>query len=389
MALHHSPRIITDNLVFYHDANNTQKSWKGIPTTNLVDPSWASWSIDGSGQGSIGTRTITSTYECTITDSNANTRQSIYITSGISASTTYTFSVQYKKIWGTPSLRFQIQAYNGGSYISTMSFATTAELGITDVYGWQTAKITLTTPASTTRILWFMQDGNDYTTYSHAFSLANVQCEQQSYATPFVAGTRSNTQSIINLVNSASAITANSLTYASDNTYSFDGSTNYITAGALPGSFAQFTVSLWFYSTSVSNYKNPIDCNFSFEQYSGVTTPVWMLSGSTTNNSLYTAFSAASGQISANTWYNSVMVRDVSGAISTYMNGVQIVNQQSAPYGFVGVFNNVVIGKGFHLDSAANRSFAGKIPVVQIYNRGLSATEVEQNFNALRGRYGI
>jgi hypothetical protein len=25
----------------------------------------------------------------------------------------------------------------------------------------------------------------------------------------------------------------------------------------------------------------------------------------------------------------------------------------------------------------------------QVYNRALSATEVQQNFNALRGRYGI
>jgi hypothetical protein len=31
----------------------------------------------------------------------------------------------------------------------------------------------------------------------------------------------------------------------------------------------------------------------------------------------------------------------------------------------------------------------GKISSVEIYNRALSASEVEQNFNALRGRYGV
>jgi len=31
----------------------------------------------------------------------------------------------------------------------------------------------------------------------------------------------------------------------------------------------------------------------------------------------------------------------------------------------------------------------GNISVVQVYNRALSAAEVSQNFNALRGRYGI
>ena len=33
--------------------------------------------------------------------------------------------------------------------------------------------------------------------------------------------------------------------------------------------------------------------------------------------------------------------------------------------------------------------FNGNISQIQIYNRALSATEILQNFNALRGRYGV
>jgi hypothetical protein len=36
MALVHSPSIVTSGLVFYYDMNNTQKSWKGAPATNLI-----------------------------------------------------------------------------------------------------------------------------------------------------------------------------------------------------------------------------------------------------------------------------------------------------------------------------------------------------------------
>ncbi len=36
-----------------------------------------------------------------------------------------------------------------------------------------------------------------------------------------------------------------------------------------------------------------------------------------------------------------------------------------------------------------NRYFGGKIPFVNMYNRALTAPEIQQNFNALRGRYGI
>jgi hypothetical protein len=33
--------------------------------------------------------------------------------------------------------------------------------------------------------------------------------------------------------------------------------------------------------------------------------------------------------------------------------------------------------------------FNGKVPMVRVYNRALTASEIQQNFNALRGRFGI
>lgn len=381
-----------------YDMTNTGRSWKGAPTTNLVDPNWASWSVDGSGQGSTGTRTITGPFACTISDTAANTRQSIYISSGISANTTYTFSVQYQKITGAPTLRFQIQAYNGATYLSTMSFATTVQLGISDIDGWQTAKITLTTPASCNNILWFMQDGDDYTTYTHSFMLANVQCEQQSFATPFCYPSRSNTQAVVDATGQ-STITATSLTYNSDNTFSFDGSTNYMGPGALPGSYSQFTVSVWIYPTAVLNYRNPIDCNFNYNATTGNIGPrlemnsagnlVWAMSGNTGSNSIYDGYTVISSGMTANTWYHVVITRDGSSLVSTYLNGSVVTNQASNPNGFVNVFNNVVFGKGFHLDSASTRSFGGNMPLVQIYNTALSSAQITQLFNAYRGRYGL
>lgn len=398
MSVAAGTNIPTSGLSFEYDMTNTSRSWLGAPTTNLVDPNWASWSIDGSGQGAIGTRTITGPFACTITDSASNTRQNIYISTGISASTTYTFSVQYQRLYGTPTLRFQIQAYNGGTYLSTMSFATTAQLGITDTDGWQTAKITLTTPANCNRILWFMQDGDDYTTYTHGFNLANVQCEQQSFATPFCYPARSTTQALLDATR-LTTITATSLTYASDNTFSFDGSTNYMGPGALAGSYSQFTVSVWFYSTSVSNYRNPIDCNFNVYPSSGNIGPrleqnsagnlVWTLSGNTGNNGIADNFTVQSSGLLANTWYHAVITRDGSSLISTYLNGAVVTNQASNPNGFVNAFGNVVIGKGFHLGSASERSFTGKIPLVQIYNTALNSAQITQLFNAYRGRYSI
>ena len=41
------------------------------------------------------------------------------------------------------------------------------------------------------------------------------------------------------------------------------------------------------------------------------------------------------------------------------------------------------------LDDAAARYFNGNIATAQLYNIALSAAEITQNFNALRGRYGV
>jgi hypothetical protein len=368
--------------------SNTQKSWKGAPTTNLVDPSWAAWSIDGSGQGSIGTRTITDTYECTIVDSTANTRQNIYITSGISASTVYTFSVQYKKLYGTPTLRFQIQAYNGGTYLSTMSFATTAQLGITDIGDWQTAQITLTTPASTNRILWFMQDGDDYTTYTHSFSLKNVQCEQRSFATPFVAGTRSTAQALLDLTNK-NTITASSLTYASSNTFSFSGS-NYLTLPASVGAFGtgNFTINCWWKSSGTqSNYVAIMEQGFTGSPSNGA----WAFK--ITHNTSIINFTYYNGGIVDNlssfnindgAWHNYVAVRSGTN-LTLYVDSVsQYSLTLPGSYSF-GEGSSVFVGYNPRDGTYIN----GSLPILSVYNRALPAAEIQQNFNALRTRYGI
>jgi hypothetical protein len=48
--------------------------------------------------------------------------------------------------------------------------------------------------------------------------------------------------------------------------------------------------------------------------------------------------------------------------------------------------NPFTLGNGYDYNSEA---LIGNIAVSLIYNKGLSASEIQQNFNALRGRYGI
>lgn len=95
--------------------------------------------------------------------------------------------------------------------------------------------------------------------------------------------------------------------------------------------------------------------------------------------------------LSQNTWYQGVFTTSYSAPNTTmkiYVNGVE-----SASQAYSGTQNNFgygfMIGDGNNGANASWYPFKGRIGNVKVYNRTLSATEILQNFNAMRGRYGI
>ncbi len=388
MAHHRGPKTLTQDLVFHYDTGN-EKSLVGEPTTNLVDARWeAAWSIDGSGQGSIGTRTMIDEYHCRIVDVNSNTRQSEWVY-GLSPNTTYTFSVRFKKISGAPTLRYQIQPYNGGSYI-TSYFPTTAQIGLTDIDGWQTASYTITTPANTDRVLWFMQDGDDYTTYNHTFELKGVQVEQKSHFTPFTSGTRSNTQSLIDLSRNRT-ISVSGVSFDSNAMMVFDGTDDAIPITTPPNfsGSGSWTMNTWFKingapsSTTYMNVivdmdptggsANMICVNWSDMRLQYRSRPV---GGS------YTDINGS--VLSQGVWYNATVVRYGTNETKLFLNGTQDGGTYSGnlPAGNQSFFN---IGRWTDGTVYANAS----IPIVSIYNRALTSDEVYRNYMSLKSRFGL
>jgi hypothetical protein len=87
--------------------------------------------------------------------------------------------------------------------------------------------------------------------------------------------------------------------------------------------------------------------------------------------------------ISNNTWTNFVSVWQYSTSnIYQYANNVQTIGNPTI--GSLGTGTSLVIGQ----ESTA-RQFSGGIAIVRVYGRALSSTEVTQNFNAMRGRFGV
>ena len=89
--------------------------------------------------------------------------------------------------------------------------------------------------------------------------------------------------------------------------------------------------------------------------------------------------------ISLNTWYHVALVRS-SSVFSTYLNTVPSTQTGTSSTNLTSVLDTLI---GYY-SLASGYSIKGRVAVYRVYNnRALSATEVSQNFNALRSRYGI
>jgi prepilin-type N-terminal cleavage/methylation domain-containing protein len=94
--------------------------------------------------------------------------------------------------------------------------------------------------------------------------------------------------------------------------------------------------------------------------------------------------------ISANTWYNFVVTLDGTTP-KMYLNGVELIatilsgktNTTSKSI----TVNQAFVGR--RGDANGEDLFGGNIASVKDYNRALTPEEVQQNFNATRGRFGI
>ena len=104
-----------------------------------------------------------------------------------------------------------------------------------------------------------------------------------------------------------------------------------------------------------------------------------------TSTTLYVFFGGVSCNVmsyagmTTNTWYQAVYTRTTTPSISNilYINGIsRSTNTTSNP--------NAPAGS-----TLISSAFNGNISIARIYNRALTATEVLQNYNATKGRYGL
>jgi hypothetical protein len=377
--MYFSPKTSTDGLVFHYDTGNTVRSYLGEPTTNLVtNGNFSNGKTGWSFTGTANSATSVGTYQGKVAlfanglryynETPGYFYQSISVTQGV----TYTVSFKYYLLSGT--LIFDPDgAYNGGG-------------GLTSTGQWVTYSATFVA-SSTSLTLNFYGDSGVYAYYY----ITDIQVEQKSHATPFVNGTRSVTQGLKDLAG-RSTIDLSNVSFDSNAQMTFDGSDDHILTSeniALNGSqtFEVITtISGGPQSPAgiISNHDYANTSNFGLNHISGnrIGISIGYTDNSREYDSKYTTYTATVG-----TPFHLVMTFDQSSnTVKLYINGVldstfvltKTVKFTSRP---------VVLGRW---DYQYNYYyFNGKIPVAKAYNRALSAADVTQNFNAVRGRYGI
>jgi hypothetical protein len=178
-------------------------------------------------------------------------------------------------------------------------------------------------------------------------------------------------------------------TYSSTNggNLVFSG-TNYATAATANSLFnfgtGDFSMFMWFKSSYKSNYLTIASLD-NASSGNGI-----VFYGNPSNGVFRTwvANSALNGNIDICTGiWTQIGITRLSGLVTQYINGLNTSTFTAA--GSLLTNQTLALGSNVSTGPGSYGGFPGSISTVNIYNRALSAAEVLQNYNALRGRYAL
>jgi len=162
---------------------------------------------------------------------------------------------------------------------------------------------------------------------------------------------------------------ANTLTFSDTSEYSFDFFIK-MRAGWFAGSIFNMLTGLFAGTPFVAiRPSTGIIWNIWWRQASGV----YVVGANVTNIDL------------ANTWVHISLVINSSRVVSAYLNGTLLQTFTLA----TSAFQINRIASAYNASDGNYYTLQGAIATSKIYNRALSSSEVLNNFNALRGRFGI
>ena len=398
------PNTAESGLVFAYDTGNIITSYIGEPTTNIAYAtnnnlnSGGNWWVNGGANifddndTSIPKPSIPNVdtsnlriFSSLVTAGGSNQQLGSSIIT-ISPSTTYSFSIWYYFTGNSMVIYPYIRTAVNNDAIGVFSYNGNTDGTTWPKNQWILLKATGTTQANETGIYMSSYTGTAVGDKVYYFG---YQVEQKGHCTPLVLGTRSATQGLLNL-GGTDTINITNASFNNNAQLIFDGTNDYVyltsfnptfTTGITMECVAKWTANpggSWqrmFDFGNGSNADNLIFCRYSngdqlfFGIYNG--------SGNSYNTT-------GTGAILFGQYAHYVAVADGTD-FKVYVNGQLIFSGANSTIPVTTSRTNNYIGKSNWADSY----FDGEIPVAKMYTKALTAAEVQQNYQALRYRFGI
>jgi hypothetical protein len=383
------PNIINDSsIVFNYDIGDLPNSYRGEPTTNLVS--------DPDGNANVITTDVP---VGTNVMGFARYGDGYYVnprgTTNTSATgNTFTYSV-YMRSQSSPASTYLMYVFTGTGPDGGWYYFGDGSL-TSDWRRYTYTRSDMTGTVSTVTVYRYNQQG--------IIDIAAPQIEIKPIATQFTKGTRSSTQGLLDISGRGNAITLANMTYGANNAISFDGTDDYLglssniqsgfTAAtyeffcrpaSLPGSGNYFQLYIQETSTWIALYNVGFGAFFGIDLNNG--------SGWFDNNGGSNTGARTNDPLVANTWYHVVFSWE-SGVVRCYLNGA-LQSTVSTAQAANGRQNVMSLGSGTtHRNigsrySGGGNNWVGNIPIVKFYDRGLTATEVLNNYTELRRRFDV
>ena len=379
-----------ENLVFGFDLSDTLNSYVGEPTENLTidTPSQSGWQGTYSVVDSSTKTFLITTQQNTASIGSAWRTFYWSVSSYIGSYITISADVEFISQTNCTFRDITIGQGNTGQYPTHITGSDALDKVVNSNKPVDKTRMTWSGVINATGLVGFTYWINNVTVdgANSVLKISNVQIESKPHDTPFVNGTRSATEGLVDLTGN-NTIDLTNVSFNNDAQMVFDGTDDYMNVNLSlnSGNFTYETVMSTndtTYPIFGAGYGTAGTTIQSFITSSGALINLYGPIGAL-GQWVYGSYSNLNGYVSVTNQLRHIIVTNNGTTWQTYVDG-QLVGNVTFYQPTTGT--DVGIGR-VAMQSPSNISTVVKM--VKLYNRVLTSTEVLNNYNNIKRKYGI